>query len=267
MTPNPRHLVLNLLLGAGGEALSARTAVAACALFGLRENSVRVALARLAASGLVTPAGRGSYRLGPQAAGLAADVAQWRDAGSRLREWRGDWIAVHTPPRAAPGTSATGRSARRARERALGLLGLRELDRGLRLRPDNLAGGAVAVRERLARLGLGGDACVFVACDLDPVRERRARTLWDGAALNLGYRATQQRLERWLARAERLPLADAARQSFTLGHDAIRQLVFDPLLPSPLVDAGARQRFIDAVVRFDAAGQAIWHRFRKETTA
>jgi hypothetical protein len=33
-----------------------------------------------------------------------------------------------------------------------------------------------------------------------------------------------------------------------------------------LVDADARRRFIDAVVRFDAAGQAIWKRFREETT-
>jgi phenylacetic acid degradation operon negative regulatory protein len=78
---------------------------------------------------------------------------------------------------------------------------------------------------------------------------------------------TRQRLQRWLARADRLPLADAARDSFSLGHDAIHQLVFDPLLPEPLVDADARQRFIDAVVRFDAAGQTIWKRFREETAA
>jgi phenylacetic acid degradation operon negative regulatory protein len=267
MAPHPRHLILNLLLGAGGAALSARTAVAACALFGLRENSVRVALARLAASGLVAPAGRGSYRLGPQAAGLAADVGQWRGAVRRLGDWHGGWIAVHAPPGAPAGSHATGRAARRTRERALGLLGLRELDRGLHLRPDNLAGGAAAVRERLARLGLDGGSAAFAARDLDPARERRARALWDGAALNRGYRATRQRLERWLARADRLALADAARESFALGHDAIRQLVFDPLLPAPLVDADARHRFIDAVVRFDAAGQSIWTRFREETTA
>lgn len=312
MAPNPRHLILNLLLGAGGEPLPARTAVAACTLFGLRENSVRVALARLAAAGLVEPAGRGSYRLGPQAAGLAAEVAPWRGSAARLGDWQGGWIAVHTPPGAPAGVAVGGtaagarnaspgstgaattggahaatpggahaitpggaraitpggaRAARRTRERALGLLGLRELDRGLHLRPDNLAGGAAAVRERLARLGLDGDAAVFVARDLDPAREQRARTLWDGAALNRGYRATRQRLQRWLARADRLPLADAARESFTLGHDAIHQLVFDPLLPAPLVDADARQRFIDAVVRFDAAGQAIWKRFREENAA
>ena len=61
MLPNARHLILNLLLGAGGQALSARTAVAACALFGLRENSVRVALTRLAAAGMVESVGRGEH--------------------------------------------------------------------------------------------------------------------------------------------------------------------------------------------------------------
>ncbi|HMR70321.1 MAG TPA: PaaX family transcriptional regulator C-terminal domain-containing protein, partial [Rubrivivax sp.] len=94
-----------------------------------------------------------------------------------------------------------------------------------------------------------------------------ARKVGDGAAVNRSYRAKRLRLERWLAPADRVPLADAARESFTLGHDAIHQLVFDPLLPAPLVDPGARQRFIDAVVRFDAAGQTIWNRFREETTA
>lgn len=267
MIPNPRHLILNLLLGAGGEPLPARTAVAASALFGLRENSVRVALVRLVAQGLVEPAARGSYRLGPQAAGLAADVAQWRAAASRLRDWSGGWIAVCAAPGVALEGGAGRRTVRQARARALDLLGLRQLDRGLHLRPDNLEGGAGAVRDRLARLGLDGDAAVFAAHDLDPVRERRARALWDGAALNRGYRSTTQRLQRWLARADRLPLADAARDAFTLGHDAIRQLVFDPLLPAPLVDADARHGFIDAVVRFDAAGQTIWKRFRQENAA
>jgi len=259
MHANPRHLILNLLLGAGGEPLPARTAVASCALFGIRENSARVALARLAAAGLVEPAARGAYRLGPNAAQLAADVATWRDAGRRTRDWDGGWIAAHAGP-----LGRSDRAALRARDRALGLLGLRELDRGLFLRPDNLAGGVDAARERLVRLGLEPTAAVFVARGFDPDREHRARALWDGAALNRGYRATRARLDEWLARAHVLDLDVAAREAFQLGHDAIRQLVFDPLLPAPLVDAGARARFIDAVVRFDAAGHAIWQRFREE---
>jgi len=261
MTPNPRSLILNLLLGAGGEPLSVRSAVASCALFGLRENSVRVALVRLAAAGLVEAAGRGAYRLGPNAARLAADVATWREAGQRLRDWNGGWIVVHSGP-----LGRSDRTALRARDRALGLLGLRELDRGLYLRPDNLAGGVGAARARLFKLGLEPAAAVFVAQGFDEDREQRARTLWDGAALDRGYREARRRLDDWLASADTLELDVAARESFRLGNDAIRQLVFDPLLPAPLVDVGARHAFIDAVVRFDAAGQAIWKRFREETT-
>lgn len=253
MTPKPRSLILNLLLAAEGEPLSARDAIAACALFGLRENSVRVTLVRLAAAGLIEAAGRGTYRLGPNATGLATDVATWRTAEARLGAWAGDWLAV---PVGALGRSD--RVALRARDRALALLGLRELERGLFLRPDNLVGGVEAVRARLYKLGLEAEAAVFVARGLDPAREQRARALWDGAALTRGYREMRQRLEDWLARAEELEPEVAARESFLLGHEAIRQLVFDPLLPAPLVDTEARHAFTETVRRFDRAGHRIW---------
>lgn len=257
MAAHPRRLILNLLLAADGQALSAREAVAACALLGIRENSTRVALVRLAAAGLIEAAGRGSYRLGPQASGLADEVATWRDAEQRVTDWQGDWIAVHT--------GALGRSDRvalRGRDRALAMLGLRELERGLHLRPDNLAGGVAAVRARLLKLGLDAGAAVFVARDLDAAREAQARTLWDGQALNANYRRGRERLEQWLARADRLEPEVAARESFVLGNEAIRQLVFDPLLPAPLVDVEARRAFADTVRRYDRAGHRIWQQLQ-----
>lgn len=256
MPANPRHLILNLLLGAGGDALTASQAVASCALFGVRENSTRVALARLAAAGLIEATGRGAYALGPNAACLAADVASWRGAEQRVCAWNGGWIAVHVGA-----LSRSHRSALRTRDRALSLLGLVEFERGLHLRPDNLVGGVAAVRARLLKLGLAATAPVFVARDFDPVREQRARALWDRNKLTQRYRDASRDLDDWLAGAGRLAPEVAARESFLRGNDAIRALVFDPLLPAPLVDAHARRRFVDAVVRFDAAGHAIWQRF------
>jgi len=147
--PNPRHLLLNLMTAADDQTLSARDAVAGCALFGITENSVRVTLVRLAAGGLIEAAGRGAYRLGPNATGLASDVAGWRQAEQRLRDWNGDWVAVHVG-----NLGRSDRTALRVRDRALALLGLCELERGLYLRPDNLLGGVSAVRERLYKLGL-----------------------------------------------------------------------------------------------------------------
>jgi phenylacetic acid degradation operon negative regulatory protein len=260
MAPNPRQLILNLLLAADDGQLSARDAVAAAALFGIRENSVRVALARLAGAGLIEAAERGSYRLGPEGAGLAAEVSTWRGAALRVREWRRGWVAVHAGP-----LGRSDRVALRARDRALALLGLRELDRGLFLRPDNLLGGVDGVRERLYRLGLEKDAAVFRAEDFDAAREKRARALWDGKALTKSYRQTRQRLEKWQQRADALEPEVAARESYLLGNEAIRQLVFDPLLPEPLVDSSERRAFVDAVQQFDAAGHAIWRRFFQQT--
>lgn len=260
MTLEPRHLVLNLLLGTAHRRLSAREAIASCALFGIRENSVRVALARLAARGMIEAVERGQYRLGPNAQALAGDVAAWRDVEHRVRHWDGGWIVVHVGALAR-----SDRTALRTRERALGLLGLRELDAGLFVRPDNLAGGVSAVRQRLARLGLGAEAAVFVAHELDDARGDRAAKLWDAAELDRGYRATRELLESWLARwsADKpsLSIEAAARESFLLGNDAIRRIVFDPLLPAPLVDVDERRAFVDAVRRFDSVGHSIWRRF------
>jgi len=259
MKIDPRHLIMNLLLGAAGQRLAAREAVASCALFGIRENSVRVALARLSAAGRIQAVGRGEYRLGPSGERLAADVAGWRDAEGRVCEWNGSWIAVHVGS-----LGRSDRAALRVRDRALGLLGLRQLDRGLFLRPDNLDGGVAAARDRLTKLGLEPGAAVFGASGFDAARERRAAALWDGPALTRAYRETRARLQAWLAGADSLALDTAARESFLLGNDAIRQLVFDPLLPAPLVDVEARRAFVDTVLSFDAAGHAIWNRFLRD---
>lgn len=253
MAPNPRHLILKFLLGAESEAMTAREAVAACGLFGIRENSVRVALVRLASAGMIEAAGRGAYRLGPNAAGLAEDVSTWRVAESRVSAWSRAWIAVYCGALGRSDRSALGR-----RDRALQLLGFRELERELFVRPDNLVGGVAAVRERLLKLGLDAAATVFLATDFEAEREARARALWDGAALTSSYRKTRQQLEKWLAHAPALEPEVAARESFLMGGSAIRQLVFDPLLPDPLVDSAERRAFVDTVLRYDAAGHAIW---------
>jgi len=255
MIPTPKNLVLNLLLAAGGEPLSASDAVASCQLFGIRENSVRVALVRLNAAGLIESVGRGAYRLGPQAATLAADVASWRHAEQRVCDWDGGWLMVSTA-----GLRRSDRAALRLRERALALAGFETLAPELHVRPDNLVGHAEGARHRLLQLGLDPDAHVFVARDLAPELDQRARQLWSDKHLDQSYVRTRQKLDAWLQGAEQLDLETAARESYVLGNEAIRQLVFDPLLPHPLVDAQARHAFLQAVIDFDAAGHRIWQR-------
>jgi phenylacetic acid degradation operon negative regulatory protein len=253
MIPNPRHLIVTLLIGAEGEPISARDAVAACGLFGIRENSVRVALVRLSAAGMIEAEARGTYRLGRNAVELADNVQAWRAAESRVRTWSGKWIAVYS--------GALGRSDRaalRPRDRALALLGFRELDRGLFLRPDNLVGGVADVRARLYKLGLDPEAAVFILESLDDEREAHARSRWNGKALTRSYVQGRQRLEDWLAKVEGLDLEVLARESFLLGNETIRQVVFDPLLPDPLVDVDARRAFLTTLIEFDRVGHTIW---------
>ena len=96
---------------------------------------------------------------------------------------------------------------------------------------------------------------------LDPARQARAMALWRAEGLADAYRQGARRLDAWAAGADALPLAAAARESFVLGDDAIRRIVFDPMLPAPLADEAGRRGFIDAAIRFDALGRRIWSRF------
>lgn len=257
MAPNPRQLILRLLISADDTRISARAAVAACAIFGIRENSARVALVRLSAAGKIEATGRGEYGIGPHAADLADDIRKWRDAESRVRsDWNGDFIAAFCTP-----VARGDRSLARRRQRAFDLLGLRELEPNFYVRPDNLIGGAAAVRDRLHKLGVDAEGCgVFLAKDFDTERDRRARALWNGKKLSKSYASHRGVLEEWLRRARSLDPMTAARESFLIGHDAIHALVFDPLLPAPLVDVKERRAFVETLIRFDKTGHLLWRR-------
>ena len=250
-----RKLILDLLLAAEGEALSARDFIRAGELFDIRENNARVALVRLSAEGLIEAAERGSYQLSDSAHRLADVVADWRKSEQLLRPWHGAYLAVHC---GALGRS--NRTALRRRNRALQMLGFREFERGLFMRPDNIENHVDSVRQRLHALGLEPEASLFVAQDFDTEREARIRRLWDGKALTTNYRQFCCKLESWMKRADKLEPEVAARESYLLGGKAIRDVVFDPLLPEPFVDTEARHAFIDTVRRFDRFGQDIWRR-------
>lgn len=252
--PSAKKLILGLLLAAEGYPLSAREAISACALFDITENNVRVTLARLSADGLIKTSHRGSYVLGPAASGVAAQVSTWNRTEARLQRWNGGFIAVFV--------GDLGRSDRKAlvaRERALNFLGLRELRRGLYIRPDNLSGGVTAIRERLIKLGAEQTIIVFTATEFSDADELSIQKLWDARRLEKFYKSERRRLTEWLDRHERLTADEAAIQSYLLGGQAIRHLVYDPWLPEEWIDIEARHRYVETVARFDAAGKKIWN--------
>jgi phenylacetic acid degradation operon negative regulatory protein len=255
--PTAKSLILDLLSTLAGGTMPVSTLVQAGQLFGIAENNVRVALARLVTGGQVDRDERGRYRLGAQSAPIDRLVSSWRRPGERLRSWDDDWVAVHT----AGLPARSGERALRRRERALRFLGFRELAAGLAIRPDNLRGGVAALRAELETLGLEAGALVFELRALDPASDARARGLWDVAALCAGYR---QSLADLAASEQRLQIASEAEgmvESFLLGGRVIRQLVLDPLLPEPIVPVAERDALVLALRRYDRLGRACWTGF------
>lgn len=261
MDPSPRSLILDLLSTVGRASAPVRALVAAAALFGIAENSLRVALARLRAEGLVERDARGRYRLGPRAAALNEEIRAWRRVEERRVAWTGTWLAVQLG--AAARLSAR---EQRQRARALRVVGFRPLAPGLEVRPDNLVGGVDAVRRRLTWLGLGSTGPICVLDQLDPAWEQAARELWDADDLVEGYRATRRRLDQSAERLGELPAGAAMTESFRLGGAAIRQIVFDPLLPEPIVPAAERLALVAAMRRYDRLGRHAWRGWLGEET-
>jgi phenylacetic acid degradation operon negative regulatory protein len=257
--PTAKSVILDLLSTLGGRAMPVRALVAAASLFGIGENPLRVALARLLAAGTIERDERGAYRLGERARGIQRQVRSWRRLEERVRSWSGDWIAVHTA-----GLSRSDRAEVRRRERALRFFGFQELAPGLDLRPANLAGGVAAVRDELVALGLDVRAPVFTIDELDVAADKRARRLWNGEALVAAYRASRRRLEASAARLPELEAADAMVESFVLGGRVIRQLVLDPLLPEPIVPAAERTALAQEMNRYDKLGRAAWRELMRE---
>jgi phenylacetic acid degradation operon negative regulatory protein len=251
--PTAKRIVLELLSATDGHAAASSSLVDAARFLGVGENNVRVTLTRLVAAGTLEVTGRGLYQLGRATEAMTKQVTSWRELEKQVRRWDGAWVGVLS-------TAPRDRALVRRRGRALAMLGFRELERGLAIRPDNLDGGVEGLRERLYALGVEPSALVFRAADLDAAAERRARALWDADRLSASYDALRERIERWLVLVGELSLRTAAREAFFFGGDVLRTILFDPRLPEPLVDVAARRALVDAAKRLDTTGRRLWAR-------
>ncbi|HVN40320.1 MAG TPA: PaaX family transcriptional regulator [Myxococcota bacterium] len=250
--PTPRSLILDLLSTLSQGTMPVAALVEAAALFGLAPGTIRVALARLLASGRVERDVRGRYRLGAAAAPVQSVVQGWRGLEGRSVPWDGSWWTVHDT-----GLGRRGPQARR-HERALRLLGFRHLRPGLAVRPANLRGGCEALRDELHALGLSPRALVFTLRDLDLASEERARRLYDAPALRKAYRDALAELEASSARLGELSDPDAMRESFLVGGRAIQCLAQDPVLPPEICDPRERDALARAMRDYDRRGRSCW---------
>jgi phenylacetic acid degradation operon negative regulatory protein len=249
--PSARSLVLDLLSTLRRGTMPVVALVEAAALFGIAENSVRVALTRLTAAGTVERDRRGRYRLAAGSSPIARRATSWRDLERGIRRWGGGWTGVLTRP-------ARGAEKSR-RERAFRLLGFAELLPGLAARPDNLAQGVEAIREELCELGVADP--VVGLHGLDPELDARARELWDGDALRASHRAALAQLEQSTHVLEALPAERAMVESFGIGGGVLRQLILDPKLPDEIVPGDERRALLAAMRDYDRLGRRAWAAF------
>ena len=249
--PTAKTLILDLLgTLRQGSAMPIAALVEVGETFGIGGNALRVAVARLTASGRIVRDERGRYRLGERVRAVGRRVRSWRDLANRTRPWRGGWVSVHAAP--------TGRAAHRHRVRALRLFGFTHLRGELWVRPDNLTERVGAVRDELRALGLPEEDIVAGLHELDAATEQRARGLWEVASLRHGYRRSLADLESSRARLPRLSVEDAMVESFLLGGRVVRELVLDPLLPDEICPGDERRALVECLRDYDRAGRLTW---------
>jgi phenylacetic acid degradation operon negative regulatory protein len=255
--PVARKLLIKLLGSRKNVKMTASSAVRVGRLFDISENNIRVTINRLHSVGVLSLVDRGYYQLGKEGIVFAREINSWRDAETSLiPSWNGDWIVVHTNMLAK-----SDKKQARKNERALKIVGLKKLLPDMYIRPANIQGGAPVVRDKLQILGLSKQAVVFCAYDLDPKLHPRARTLWNTTELEKRYLQGICELKESLTRLPTLSLEEATKESFVIGDSALHQLVFDPLLPSPLINEPVRREFSHLVKHYDDVGAQIWHQF------
>ncbi len=236
--------------------------VRGAAVLGVGENSLRVALARLRARGLVESDERGLYRLSSIAEPIHRRVRCWHSIEQRVTHWDGGWLAIGTS-----GLPRGDRKRSRLRLRALRLLGFEALTRALHIRPNNLEGGLGDVRERLIGLGYWPAPMAFELTGLDSDLDARARSLWDVATLEAGYRSSRERLVKSAGHLSSLSETEAMAETFRLGGEAVRRIVLDPLLPESIVDTCARRALVETMRHYDRLGRDCWKAWAGESVA
>ena len=81
------------------------------------------------------------------------------------------------------------------------------------------------------------------------------------AGLERSYRGLTEELRRSQRRLKGLSHQEAMVESFLLGGRALRQLVFDPLLPEAIAPGEARAELLETMRGYDVLGRAAWAEF------
>jgi len=248
----PKSLILDILSATDPTPIPQGVFLQAARVFRLKENTVRVALNRLAARGQLESRGAGPrrrYALSPRSRILNAHILAAQTL--RPRPWNGDWIAVIAW---APGV---GRRERDRLRQALRVLKLANLQPGVWVRPDNLDLSLEAV---LREYGLEEE--VLWTCGPLHHGRKDAALVRDLFELDRAARAIDRAcrdLQTSVRRLDTLTRERALVETFTVGGRAIKTLFDDPLLPAELLPADWRGDDLrDRFARYDRIGRARW---------
>ena len=253
-------LIFALLDSARTPALPVGYFVACAELLGIDPRTVRVALTRLVKQGVLESPARGQYRLAGRGSQIREVVQNWAEVETQLKPWTGGWVAVYLAH-----LKGAGKTAVRARERALRLVGFAPVDKTLWVRPDNLAPTLETLRTRLVGLGLDARATTVIISSVAPEQAVDPATLWDAGGLETRYRS---HIDALAASSQRLPTLDlhaAARETLLLGRAVTHDILTDPLLPEALVDTTLRAEMIVRMKAYDRLGKRTWRQFFEET--
>ncbi|WP_445170760.1 PaaX family transcriptional regulator C-terminal domain-containing protein [Mycolicibacterium sp. Dal123E01] len=203
-----RSVVLSVLLGAHPAWATSAEMLQLTSDFGIREQTLRVALTRMVAAGDLVRSDDG-YRLSDRL--LTRQKRQDDALDPRTRDWDASWLTLVIT---AVGMDARARAALR---NTLQIKRFGELREGVWLRPGNLDDELPAEVARRVR--------VLRAQDDDPAE--LTRQLWDLPA----WVATGQRLLDGMAAARDVP------GRFRVAAAIVRHLLTDPVLPEELLPA------------------------------
>jgi phenylacetic acid degradation operon negative regulatory protein len=259
MNVSAKSIILEILSVAPlihGPSVPVRILVKAADVFEVAENSVRVAIVRLRAEGLVESEDRGQYQLGQAASPSTSRSRAGACWKARCRPGTAaGWPASRrtSPARTAP---RCGGASRRSRWRASG-----GCVRGCTCAPPT---SRVTWRS-------SGRACASWAWRTAPwssasrgssrPKRRAPARLWDKKALRAVYRDMKEQLEASSRRIDQMALEDAVREAFLVGREAVRWVVFDPLLPDELVAADERRALVATLEAYSDRGLDLWRDF------
>ncbi len=259
---NARDLIVDLLLGSQGRAISIKQIIIAAKLFEISENSIRVAVTRLSSEGVIEAIERGVYQFTHRSHEWA-DVMLNRKRGIKhTKVWNHQYLAVFTG-----GLGRVDRTALHRRERVLKHFGFKELEQGIFIRPDNLAIEFDDLIIELRNSGLEENARVCQINHFDAHTASSIPSLWPTEILNQSYKKYSQVIQEWLLNVQQLDLEEATKESLLLGRQTISLLMNDPLLPEDFVDVAGRNQFAASVQQLDQTGLALWAKFYELNTA